>query len=393
LSHVFGAEVVAEVPIRRHLALALLAMSGFRRQLSRLKTSYTGGSGGGAGGANGSGAALGPPIVGDRANRQLSAEELDALLPAAQQPQAQVTYRSHFEGLWTDRVDAEQVIERRWRAGQLRAADVERLKHWVEHGYIVLPGAVPAEDCEAIKADLGRAFEHGDERLHVLKPGEHFGTPLQPGTPQARMRVNDIYVYYESARRALFAEPIVRFLRLIFSGSPTLLQSLTFDKGSQQGIHQDTAYVVIDPPGALAASWIALEDVQPGSGELVYYDGSHRLDDFLFSDRYKCWHHERDGAGQHDEYATTLVPRAEAAGLQRQRLLIKRGDVLVWSGNLAHGGGEVTDENLSRRSLVGHYCPEWAVPRYFDQFPERAVLRQYGGGRFASTHYDVRTGG
>jgi hypothetical protein len=52
----------------------------------------------------------------------------------------------------------------------------------------------------------------------------------------------------------------------------------------------------------------------------------------------------------------------------------------------------VTDENLSRRSLVGHYCPEWAVPRYFDQFPERAVLRPYDGGRFASTHYDVTTG-
>ena len=374
------------------MALALSVMPGLRRQLSRLKTSHAGSSSS-AGSPNGSGSALGAPLVGDRPRRQLSGEDLDALLAAAQRPAAHVAYRGHFEGLWTDRVDAEQVIERRWRAGQLRAADVERLKHWVEHGYVVLPGAVPAEDCEAIKADLRRAFEQGDERLHVLKPGEHSGTPLQPGTPQARMRVNDIYVFYESARRALFAEPIVRFLRLIFSGSPTLLQSLTFDKGSQQGIHQDTAYVVIDPPGALAASWLALEDVQPGSGELVYYDGSHRLDDFLFSGEYKCWHHERDGVEQHDEYATGLGPRAEAAGLERKRLLINEGDVLVWSGNLAHGGGEVTDENLSRRSLVGHYCPEWAVPRYFDQFPDQAVLRPYAGGRFASTHYDVRTGG
>jgi phytanoyl-CoA hydroxylase len=367
-------------------------MPVFRRHLGRPKTSHTGTSTSVAS-PDGSGSALGAPLVGDLPRRQLSGEDLDAMLPTAQQPHAQVSYRGHFEGLWTDCVDAEQIIERRWRAGQLQAADVDRLKHWVEHGYVVIPGAVPAEDCEAIKADLSRAFEHGDERLHVIKPGEHFGVPLQPGTPQARMRVNDIYVYYESARRALFAEPIVRFLRLIFSGNPTLLQSLTFDKGSQQGIHQDTAYVVIDPPGALAASWIALEDVQPGSGELVYYDGSHRLDDFLFSGQYKCWHHERDGAEQHDEYARGLVPRAEAAGLERKRLLVKRGDVLIWSGNLLHGGGEVTDENLSRRSLVGHYCPEWAVPRYFDQFPDRAVLRPYGGGRFASMHYDVTTGG
>jgi hypothetical protein len=359
-------------------------MPSFRR--SREKIKPTNGS---SSLMSSNGVGLAPPVVRDRPRPQLSVEDLDALLPTAQQPHVQVAARGHFEGLWTDRVDAQQVIERRWRAGQLQAADVERLEHWVEHGYVVMPGVIPAEDCEAIKADLRRAFEHGDERLHVLKPGEHFGVPLQPGTPQTGMRVNDIYVYYESARRVLFAEPIVRFLRLIFSGNPTLLQSLTFEKGSQQGIHQDTAYVVIDPPGALAASWVALEDVQPGSGELVYYDGSHRLDDFLFSGSYKCWHHERDGAEQHDDYATGLVPRAEAAGLERKRLMIKRGDVLIWSGNLAHGGSEVTDESLSRRSLVGHYCPEWAVPRYFDQFPDRAVLRPYGGGAFASTHYDV----
>ncbi len=365
-------------------------MPSFLRRSSHEKATPANGSGDAPDRA-GSPGGLAPPVVQDRPREHLSVEDLDALLPVAQQPQAHSAYRGQFEGLWTDRVDAAQVLQRRWRAGQLRAVELERLQHWIEHGYVVLPGAVPPEDCEAIKADLGRAFEHGDERLHVIKPGEHFGQPLQPGTPQARMRVNDIYVYYESARRALFAEPIARFLRLIFSGDPILLQSLTFDKGSQQGVHQDTAYVVIDPPGALAAAWIALEDVRPGSGELVYYDGSHRLDDFLFSGQYKCWHHERDGAGQHDEYAVGLVPRAEAAGLERRRLLVERGDVLIWSGNLAHGGGEVTDESLSRRSLVGHYCPEWAVPRYFDQFPERSMLRPYGGGTFASSHYDVTT--
>jgi ectoine hydroxylase-related dioxygenase (phytanoyl-CoA dioxygenase family) len=205
------------------------------------------------------------------------------------------------------------------------------------------------------------------------------------------MRVNDIYVYYESARRALFADPILHFLRLIFSGNPTLLQSLTFDKGSQQGIHQDTTYVVIDPPLALAASWIALEDVQPGAGELVYYDGSHRLKDFLFSGKYKCWHSERDGIEQHDENANALPGRCEAAGLELKRLLAKQGDVLIWSGNLAHGGSKVVDDDLSRRSLIGHYCPEWAVPRYFDQFPDHAALRPYGDAAFASMHYDVRT--
>lgn len=335
--------------------------------------------------------ALGPVAAADRPRDPASAEALDAFMPAAQLPGATDVSRRPFEGLWTDHVDSDYHIERLARAGALRDGDADRLRQWVTDGYVILPGAVPAELCEEIKSDLSTAFANGDQRLHVLAPGDAFGTPLQPGTPEARMRVNDIYVYFESARRALLGEPIMHFLRLIFSGNPTLLQSLTFDKGSQQGLHQDAAYVVIDPPLALAASWIALEDVEPGSGELIYYPGSHRTDDFLFSGKYKCYHAERDGAAQHDQYAAELPRRCEAAGLHEERLLVKRGDVLIWSGNLAHAGAEVKDENLSRRSLVGHFCPEWAVPRYFDQFPAQAKLREYRGAKFASAHYDVGT--
>ncbi len=332
-----------------------------------------------------------PPSEGDAATtrRQLTLDEVEALLPVAQEPRAQVGYRGRFEGLWTDRADAARVIERRVRAGQLTGIDVELIEHWIEHGYVILPNAVAPETCDAVTADLRRAFEHGDPRLQALRPREHVGTPLEPGTLQAKMRVNDIHVYYESARRALFADPIVHFLRLVMSGDPTLLQSLTFEQGSQQEVHRDTAYVVVDPPLALAACWIALEDVQPGSGELMYYDGSHRMDDHLFSGRYKCWHPDRDGVDQHEAYLGGLAASCEEAGLELKTFLPRQGDVLIWSGDLAHGGSPVTDDSLSRRSLVGHYCPEWAVPRYFDQFVARSALRRYPGGAYASMHYDV----
>jgi ectoine hydroxylase-related dioxygenase (phytanoyl-CoA dioxygenase family) len=36
----------------------------------------------------------------------------------------------------------------------------------------------------------------------------------------------------------------------------------------------------------LVASWVALEDIQPDSGELEYYIGSHTLDDYLFDGRH-----------------------------------------------------------------------------------------------------------
>jgi phytanoyl-CoA hydroxylase len=316
-------------------------------------------------------------------------DELAALLPRAHRDHAAIEYRTEFEGLWTDRIDVDDVIARRRRAGQLTEADVGLLRDWLERGYVILEGAVSKEVCETVKADLRTAFERGDERLHVLAPGEHFGHQLEPGTDMRGMRVNDIYVHLESARRALFNDPVLHFLRLIFDAAPMLLQSLSFDSGSRQGYHRDTAYVVVDPPMALAASWLALEDVEPGSGELMYIEGSHLISGLLFGDGYKCWNPHADGVEAHDRFMHELVARSEAAGLPQRTLLAREGDVLIWSADLAHGGAPVRDESATRKSLVGHWCPEWAVPRYFDQFPDHAARRAFGGGYYASTHYAI----
>ena len=79
------------------------------------------------------------------------------------------------------------------------------------------------------------------------------------------------------------------------------------------------------PRLALAASWTALEDIKPGSGELTYFDGSHRLPDFVFSDEFKCWHRDRDGDEMHVEYLAGLVTRSEASGLPSRRHLAAPG--------------------------------------------------------------------
>ena len=86
----------------------------------------------------------------------------------------------------------------------------------------------------------------------------------------------------EHAKEILLQNELSQFLKLCFEVPPLLFQSLSFIKGSNQGIHQDTAYVVTDQPMKLIASWIALEDINPGSGELEFYPQSHRYDEFLF---------------------------------------------------------------------------------------------------------------
>lgn len=294
---------------------------------------------------------------------------------------------SRFGGLWTDRHDAAEEIERRLEAGTISGPDADQLRDWIAHGYVTIERAVEPEACDRLRADLDRAFANGDERLLVRSPAHEGFEPLEAGADTDRARVLDVYAFYESARAALFSEPIVHFLRTVFDDAPLLFQSLTFEKGSQQGLHQDTAFVVTTSPLEFAASWIALEDIRPGSGELTYLDGSHRLPEYLYGGKHKHWDAERDGEHEHDEWRRQVYAQAERLGLEEKTFLPKKGDALLWSADLAHGGSQVTGPSLTRKSLVGHYCPDRVDPFYFRLRPEQRTKGRFGDCRFATKYY------
>jgi hypothetical protein len=111
------------------------------------------------------------------------------------------------------------------------------------------------------------------------------GHSVQPHDKEAKLL--DLYSFLPSAREVIFAPDTLRFLKLIFMRPALVHQSLFFFKGSQQPLHKDTAFVGTSSAMQFAASWTALEDVKPGSGELIYYAESHRDPEFLFGGRYK----------------------------------------------------------------------------------------------------------
>src|SRR5262249_29687878 len=154
---------------------------------------------------------------------------------------------------------AEDEIRRRTERGELDDRLPAALTTFVRDGYAVLEGAVPLDVVDRFRQEITNAFEHGDERV-LIQRAAGTSEPLTAGSEDAR--VVDSYAVFESAREALFAEPIVEFLRTIFEADPLLFQSLSFHRGSQQHMHQDTTFVVVASPLALAGAWIALEDVQ-----------------------------------------------------------------------------------------------------------------------------------
>jgi len=301
-----------------------------------------------------------------------------------------IEFKSAFGGLWTDRRDAKEVIELRHLQGELQLEDFERLTHFVERGFVILEGAIPVELCDLLASELVALFKEGSNDAVYQAPDSapFVATPIPKGLDPERMKVVDYFAVSEVASKVLASPEVTHFLTLLFESQPLCFQSLTFEKGSQQGFHQDTAYVVIDKPLEFAASWIALEDIEVGSGELMYLDGSHNLPDWKFGGNSKHWDQNVHGDEEHEEWAKSLIRRSEELGLEKKFFHPKKGDVLIWAADLVHGGSPIGSHELTRRSIVGHYCPQERIPNYFRYLPDRVKVKRENIF-FSSAYYDL----
>jgi phytanoyl-CoA hydroxylase len=296
-------------------------------------------------------------------------------------------YHSRFGGMWIDRDDWEIQLNRRLDEGRLTPADAANLQAFVRDGVLILPNAAEPSALADFSAAVSRAFREGHEGMLLLQPGNLEPEPLRPGASRLGTRLADAYMALPDARNLLSSPQLIRFLKILFDEDPLLFQSLSFDQGSQQGLHQDTAYVRVDRPMELVACWIALEDIREGSGELMYVRGSHRLADYPFGER-KHWSPSEDGEGVHNSWSQWLLDETLKRGLETESFIAKKGDILIWHADLAHGGRPVIDPALTRRSLVGHFCPASARPAYFNTLRFQPKVRAAGSLRYASGHYN-----
>lgn len=285
--------------------------------------------------------------------------------------------------LWIDQPDALAQLPGRGFSDETRG----HVQHFIEQGYTIFRGVVPADVIEQVSADA-RALQMHPERYVVRDKGAYVDT-TQIGEVGIGHRIIDLYAVSPSARDAIFAPAVGDFMHAIFGEPAIAIQSLHFEYGSQQAMHQDTAYVVSSRPMALAATWIALEDVQPGTGELMFYPGGHRFRHFLFGPGLKAWSQGRDGQEVHQRYLAQLHEQAKAAGLKSDRFLARKGDVLIWHADLPHGGSRITQDG-TRRSLVAHFAPVSVKANYQNVIgPKYHEWKHPSGHFFSSRHFDL----
>jgi hypothetical protein len=276
-------------------------------------------------------------------------------------------YRSQFGGLWTDLNNALEIVQGKLDLGIIDRKEAAELRGFIENGYAVFPGAVPRRHLRRLNEDFEKVWsgQLPETWVGCNEDGRSCTRKIQPRDrelPGLSVRILDQYETTESVRVVAFNDTIVRFLQLIFDRPVLAHQSLGFYRGSKQPIHRDTAFVRISSPMELAAAWVALEDVQEGSGELEYYPKSHLYPDFLFEGKYKWLPPGNEEIGH---FYSDLKEQARLAGTEAVKFRPKAGDVFIWSADLAHGGSDFHNDHLTRKSLVVHYCPLNVDPMYY----------------------------
>ena len=270
-------------------------------------------------------------------------------------------YRSQFGGLWVDRSDAEIVLERKVRDGEIDESDAEPLLHYMRHGYVVFPRAVDTTLVDEYLACFEDAWKDPPPGIFAHSGGQVL--PMSQQLYDRVAKVSDLHYYFDRASKLIFAAPVRRFLEQIYERPPVVFQSMSMRKGSEESLHLDTGPLTLTEPMSLAASWIALEDVRKGAGEFQFVPGSHRVPETLNNGRSKG--HNGDMGAYYTVLQSTLH-ECEIRGLKTEYFRARKGDVLIWHADLMHGGAKIEDSALTRKSLVCHYMPLGVMPTFYD---------------------------
>lgn len=298
-------------------------------------------------------------------------------------------YLSGYGGSWVDRKDFDTVLARKKSNHLLSPQSATQMREFHEHGYIILKQAIDGSSIDHYLAEISKMQTAPKCQLKVTGVGLEEPTTYSArlDKPGSSLRIVDDYAINDTALALLLNDHTYHFLEALFETKPILTQSLKFTYGSAQPLHQDTLFVRTTAPFKLAASWIALEDVKQGSGELIFYPGSHRWNDFYFGERFTHYDEERDGVEELARWNEWVRKRILDAHAQPKSFMANKGDVLIWHAGLVHGGGNITDPKQTRHSLVGHYCPDGVRPLYHFYKPSSRKIYESRLGRYTSSYY------
>ena len=278
---------------------------------------------------------------------------------------------------WLESPFSEQLLQR----SHLNPKELSLCEQFSRDGYAVIDLNLDESFCEPL--------------IHGLEGAYH-----EEGAPtfSASHRIENAWsIPDKNVRQGVLgianSNKVLDALRLLYKREPMPFQTLNFPRGTQQRTHSDTIHFHSKPARFMCGVWVALEDVHVDAGPLHYYKGSHKLPVYDLFDLGLSAYGNKDTEGNaygtsgpaYKHYEDFLEDLVKAQGLTKEVATIKRGQALIWSANLLHGGEPILNPALSRHSQVTHY--------YFENATYYAPLMSdpFLGQIFSSSVLNLRT--
>lgn len=252
-------------------------------------------------------------------------------------------FKPHHQDIpWLDRPNALEAL-RAHPTFQAMPEDLQiEIRRFVEEGYLILKGFFSEEQVDRLNAEIDQLL--AKEALDFNYTGR---------------KIMESFKVSPTAN-AFFREPrLLELLNFIMGKQVIPFHTINFIEGSEQRAHSDSIHMTTEPQGYLIAAWMALEDIGPEQGPLVYYPQSHRLP-YVTTEDYPSGHTRwRLGKMANKRFEDKIEEILAEHPFEAKTFAAKKGDVLLWHANLIHGGTAISRAGATRKSMVAHYfCEE-----------------------------------
>ena len=239
---------------------------------------------------------------------------------------------------WLDRKDSNSELPQHPTFQSFDKKTQDSIINWSNQGYAILDGFYSEKEVLSVNNEV--------EKIKQNKLAKY-----QHGSKKLMFAIRES----ETLLNTVNNSKIQSILELLLGREITLFQSINFEEGSQQHTHSDSVHMTTFPLGNLIAIWIALEDIQPDTGVLHYYPGSHKLPYILTPDFDHGTNQFFLGKDAYHNYEEKIAKVIDNNTYSKKEFLPKKGDVLIWHANLLHGGNPITNIGSTRKSMVLHY--------------------------------------
>jgi len=244
-------------------------------------------------------------------------------------------------------------------ASNLSEEDKTFVKSYADDGYVIIDPGIGEETIDKLLASLLPKFE-------------------MEGNKE---RITNGWKIDEYVKQVAINDYVMQKLRLLYQREPIPFQTLNFKYGTQQKTHSDMIHFNSIPQRFMCGVWVAFEDITNDNGPLHYYPQSHKLPFYDMIDMgvkaSESIEEKKALMAYCENYELFMEQMIQALKLPKKVLNIKKGQALIWSANLLHGGEKINIPGATRLSQVTHFYFEdclYYVPRMSDIAINRMYL-------------------